>query len=253
VGRLVPVKLGKLPHSHDARDLRFASYLTALPAVPAVFGHEAVVKNWNMLGNDQYGDCVWAGAAHEVEMWTRESKTHPDASFTDANVLSDYSAVTGFDPNDPSSDQGTDMRAAADYRRKVGIVDSKGRRHKIGAYVGLSVGNVEQLAEAVYLFGAVGIGIQFPSSAMTQFNQGKPWDYVSGARIEGGHYIAGVGRSSSGNFLVVTWGKVIEATPRFLARYMDEGLAYLSTEALAYSKSPEGFDVKQLQADLSAL
>jgi hypothetical protein len=249
------LKLGKKPATFDARDLRLATYLSLaqLPPVPRSFGHGQIVGNWGMLGNDQYGDCVWAGAAHETELWTRESKTHADASFTPASVLSDYAAVTGFSPADPNTDQGTDMRQAAGYRRATGVVDSKGRRHKITAYMALSAGNPVQLAAATYIFGAAGVGIEFPSSAMDQFNRGQVWDVVPGSPIEGGHYISCVGRVDNGNLLLVTWGKLIEATPAFISTYMDEGFAYYSTERLAYSISPEGLNKAQLSADLAAI
>jgi hypothetical protein len=31
------------------------------------------VAHWGMLGNDHYGDCVWAGAAHETMLWNKEA------------------------------------------------------------------------------------------------------------------------------------------------------------------------------------
>jgi len=74
-----------------------------------------------------------------------------------------------------------------------------------GEYLALAPGNPNQLA--IYLFGAIGIGIKFPNTAMDQFNAGKPWDIANNAKIEGGHYIPGVGRDAKGNFVVVTLGQ----------------------------------------------
>ena len=108
-----------------------------------------------MFANDRYGDCVWAGAAHETMLWTEAMQT---AAFNDKNVLSDYSAVTGFDPASPkATDNGTDMQEAASYRRKTGVLDAKGKRHKVLAYLALRPGDIDQLALAMYLFSAVGI------------------------------------------------------------------------------------------------
>ena len=122
------------------------------------------------------------------------------------------------------------------------------------AYLGLKVGDPDQLALAIYLFGATGIGIKFPNTAMDQFNAGKPWDVAASAKIEGGHYIPGVGRDVKGNFVIVTWGKVQLMTPRFYKKYCDECVAYVSAEALSTGgKTLEGFDLAQLQADLNAL
>src|SRR5215468_8854266 len=130
VGKHLPFKLGKKPARPGAVKFKLANYLVKLklPTPPQVFGHEGLIgANWGMLGNDQYGDCVWAGAAHETMLWNKEAARA--VSFSDKSVLSDYSAATGFDPNDPSTDQGTDMQAAASYRKKTGIRDAKGKRH----------------------------------------------------------------------------------------------------------------------------
>jgi hypothetical protein len=203
-----------------------------------------------MFGNDQYGDCVWAGAGHETQIWSAEGGK--PATFGVGGLLDAYSAVTGFNRNDPSTDQGTDMQAAASYRRKTGILDVHGKRHKVGAYVALQPGNLNQLYAAMYLFGAVGIGIEFPAFAMDQFNARKPWDVQkSNAKIDGGHYIPGTARH--GMIDVITWGRVISMTEAFYKRYCDEAIAYLSPEILTGGVSLEGFNLAALQADLTAV
>ena len=116
-----------------------------------------------------------------------------------------------------------------------------------GEYLALAPGNPDQLAFAIYLFGAIGIGIKFPNTAMDQFNAGKPWDVANNAKIEGGHYIPGVGRDAKGNFVVVTWGKIQLMTPRFYKKYCDEVVAYVSDEALlAGGKTLDGFNLAEL-------
>jgi hypothetical protein len=246
-------KLGKLPARKDSVTFKLVSYLNmgqAPQAPTSVSAKKWYPKAWDMLGNDQFGDCVWAGAAHETMLWNDEAKRI--VTFTDNAVLSDYSAVTGFNVNDPNSDQGTDMQVAASYRRKTGIVDSQNNRHKVAAYLALTPKNVAQLKQAIYLFGAVGVGIEFPDSAMTQFDQNKPWSVVKGASIEGGHYIAAVGYTKEYVY-VVTWGKVIRMTWAFFEKYNDESVVYLSEEMLTNGLTPTGFNEAQLQADLKAL
>lgn len=244
--------LGKTPARSGAMKFKLSDYLNrkALPKPPATFGHEGLIPaSWGMLGNDSYGDCVWAGAAHETMMWNAEAGVK--VAFTDKAVLSDYSAVTGFNPKKPNTDQGTDMVVAASYRRKTGIVDAAGKRHQVAAYLSIKPGDLNEHLAAAYLFGAIGIGIEFPASAMDQFNAGKPWDVVSRSKIEGGHYIPLVARRA--NLECVTWGKVQQMTSAFFQKYNDESVAYVSLEALKNNKSPEGFNAAQLQADLSAL
>src|SRR5207342_1380181 len=133
-----------------------------------------------------------------------------------AAVLSDYSAAAGFDPSDPiNTDNGTDMQEAASYRRKTGVVDADGNRHLIDAYAAIEPGDVDTLMLSTYLFGAAGVGIRFPISAMQQFDAGQPWDVVTGSRIDGGHYIPVVGRNSAGHLLCVTWGRLHAMTVQF--------------------------------------
>lgn len=246
-------KLGKTTARPGAVKLQFSAYLSKkLPPPPASAGHQDKLNGvlLGMLGNDHYGDCVWAGAAHETILWNAEADNFP--TFTDANVLSDYSAVTGFNPNDHATDQGTDMQLAAKYRQNTGVLDAAGKRHKVGAYLALSKGNKAQIMQAIFLFGAVGIGINFPNSAMDQFNAGQDWTVVKGSSLEGGHYIPGI--SYDKNFVyIVTWGKIIRASWAFIKKYMDEGIVYLSPEMLLAGKSLEGFDLAQLQADLTAI
>jgi hypothetical protein len=248
------MKLGKRPARH-AINFHFSDVFdpSKLPTPPAAFGHHKDVGSWGMLGNDKYGDCVWAGAAHEHILWTR-TWGRKRSRFLTKNVLSDYAAVTGFNPKDENTDQGTDMKDAASYRRKTGIVDATGKRHPIDAYIALEVGNVEQVVLAMYLMGAAGIGFQFPASAMDQFNKKQPWTVPANPQIDGGHYVSGVGRNKAGNLLVVTWGRLQEMTAEFYQRFCDEAVAYVSLEILNDKNlSPEGFDADALRGMLAKL
>jgi hypothetical protein len=247
---MTPLKLGKLPASQGRPvRLKFRDFLdrTALPPLPkGDFGHDSLVTNWGMLGNDQYGDCVWAGASHEQMLWLREAgatEAQVEKLFTEDTALQAYSEVTGFKRNDPNTDQGTDMEKAAAYRRKTGLPDSAGKRHKIGVYVDLNPGNITELWYAAWLFDGVGIGVEFPSQWMDAFNKGPGglWDHVSRPKIEGGHYISGVGRH--GNLNIVTRA---DDHPRLTARgyvqFNDQTLAYASQEKLVNGKDDNGFD-----------
>ena len=246
-------KLGKKAARPHAFSLKFSTYVDAsqLPPLPQIFGHDSLIQSWPMLGNDQWGDCVWAGAAHETMLLTEEAGNV--SIFTDEDVLSDYAAVTGFNPSNPSTDEGTDVHEAAQYRQITGIIDSVGNRHKIAAYLSLQPGNVTDLYLATYLFSCVGIGLQLPQSAMDQAEQNQTWDVVQGSSSVGGHYVPLVGRDTNGLLHAVSWGKRQLMTEAFLKANCDEAWAYVSTENLVNQKSPEGFDYAQLQADLSAL
>src|SRR6516164_1546829 len=129
------LRLGKRPARPHAYQLHFGNYFnfSKLPKPPAVFGHEGLVSDWQMLGNDQYGDCVFAGAAHEEMLWHREGGLELPP-FDDKSVLENYSEVTGFNPADPNTDQGADVVKAATYRKNIGLLDAAGNRHKVDAF-----------------------------------------------------------------------------------------------------------------------
>ena len=250
------LKLGKQPAAPRPTDFKFSQFAAGiqLPSVPSRFGHGTAYSDWKMLGNDQYGDCVWAGAAHE-HMLLNKVIHQTDVSFDNTSVLGDYSAATGFEPNDPNTDNGTDVHQALDYRRKVGIADTKGTRHKIGAYVSLDPKNWENLEQAAYIFGAVGIGFDFPASAMDQFNAGEPWDYVPGSKLDGGHYVPVVGSlHAADQASAITWGKRQVFTSSFYEQYNDEAWAYVMPEALRSDGTGlHGFDLEKLNTFLAAL
>lgn len=246
-------KLGKLPARKGAVKFLFSDYvdLTKFPKIPDSFGHEDLIKNtdWGMLGNDVASNCVFAGGEHETMMWAAMGGS--SAKFTQETSFSDYSAVTGFNEDVPNTDNGTDMQVAASYRKNTGLIDIDGNRHKVAAYLALTPGNLQQHLIAMYLFGAVGIGITFPSYAMDAFNSGDIWDVENGGTIEGGHYVPLVAYRT--NIICVTWGKTQPMTPEFFQRNNDESIVYLSESMLKNGKSPEGFDYDQLAADLANL
>lgn len=249
------VKLGKAPATHDSRDLRFTEFVDgvgSLPKHPMRFGHEQTIgaDAWGMLGNDVAGDCFFAGSAHEHMLLERAGGALNPPTFRTDDVLGDYGALTGYDPHTGANDNGTVLREGLGYRRKTGLLDANGHRHKIGAYLALDPGNWDHLLEAVYLFGAVGIGLEFPASAMDQFNEHRPWDVVRGSSVEGGHYVPLVAKR--GRLVCVTWGKSQEMTRRFYSRFCDEAWAYVSPEIVSASgRTPEGLDLQGLQAALA--
>lgn len=246
------LKLGKLPARPGAVKLKFSNYVdtTVLPKPPASFGHERLVNQWGMLGNDQVSDCVIAGGLHEVLLWNKEAGR--TVRLDDATAIHNYSDITGYNPADPNTDQGTDMAAAASYRRTTGLVDADGNRHKIGAYVMLQPGNLTELWYATYLFDGVGIGVAFPSQWMDAFNKGRSWDRVRRPTIEGGHYITAVAKRAN-SAIIISWGRAVPLTAAGYRQFNDETLAYLTEEKLVNGVDLEGLNIDQLRADLTAV
>jgi hypothetical protein len=242
------MKLGKQAATYDSRDIRWtdvrASAPSLPPAPPPSGGYGGDFSDWLMLGNgpcddgsipkadaafEGAGDCAWAGPAHE-EMEAAKNAGRPVPPFTCLNVLEQYSAYSGYNLKTGASDTGSNVRDVLKWRQKKGLLDTAGTAHKIGTFVALEPGNTQQLWEALWLFENVGIGINFPNSAMDQFNAGQMWSVVPGAKIDGGHYIPLVGHPLPNVWTCVTWGKRQPMTAQFLTTYCDEAWAYIDPE-----------------------
>jgi hypothetical protein len=234
-------KLGLIAPRAGSVPLKFAAALNAasLPVPPQTFGRSGLVKNYGMLDNDTLGDCVPAGTDHLIML--RNAVQNVTVNFTDANTVADYSAMTGYSPYVPFSDQGTDMQAAAAYWQNTGMIDSAGARHKIDAYVDIQIGNIDEVVLSSYLFVGTGIGVNLPTSAEAQFDANEPWSIVANDSIDGGHFFPIIDRTASGNLVAVTWGREQELTVAWLQKYMNFGIGYLSKDILN--------DITQLSPD----
>jgi hypothetical protein len=240
-------RLGKKNARHDPRTLRLADYRTGTLTAPAQ-AHWGHGLPFTMLGNDNAGDCVEAGYAHHVQVWC-DRAGHPFTP-TDAEALGAYSAITGYNPADPSTDQGTDMLTACNYWRSTGMAG-----HEITAFLSVPPRQQGLVKESVAFYGGLYLGVQLPLSAQAQV--GDIWKVVTGpdaaAGSWGGHCIAVTGYDE--NILwVCTWGRLQAMEWDFLATYGDEAFVLLSKDWQETSgTSPSGLAWGALQADLANL
>jgi hypothetical protein len=259
--RLKSFCLGKKARRIDRRTLRLSKYIRALAPPPTNAGYITEVTNWPMMLNDSLGDCTVACAGHMIEQWT----TYAGSPFTptDTEILDAYEAVSGYSPDKPDSDNGAVILDVLNYWRKTGIGGDK-----IAAYVAVDPTNHVEIEQAVALFGNCYIGVGLPITAQNPiqgFNGNPCWSMPEGGPVGdgapyswGGHAIpiVGYGIDGEGNkgVEIVTWGQIYDATWGFLSLYCDEAYAVLSQDWIEKDKqSPSGFDVAQLQSDLTQL
>lgn len=235
--------LGKRPATYDARDYRYADVRPANLRVPQIprpyggFGRD--FNDWFMLGNGPddtvlsgfggAGDCFFAGQDHSI-MEAAKNAQQPMPSFTGKEAISDYSAYSGFDPQTGANDNGTDAREGLRYHQQQGMLDADGNRHKIGVYIALEPGNLAHAWELLWMTECLGVGLDFPQSAMDQFNAGQTWSVVPGSPSEGGHWIILVGHPVDAVWTGVTWGRRQTMTPTFLKSRCDELWAWIDAE-----------------------
>ncbi|WP_435643885.1 hypothetical protein ACR9VJ_26520 [Streptomyces sp. H49] len=219
-------RLGKLPAQPARPHLKLSAVLRErLAAPPASADWQADTIRWPMYANDRVGDCTCAGVGHMVNQLTFYGSGQ-EVVPTEDHVLAMYSAITGYTPSDPNSDTGAYCQDVLAYWRRTGL-----EGHRIMAYASLDVSNLTEIKQAVAAFGTVYVGLNFPDSAMTQFNEGKTWDVVRGARVEGGHCVI-VGAYGGGKFGLVTWGAEAEMTEAFWKKYVDEAWVVLDQDGL---------------------
>ena len=256
------LKLGKKPGRPEAVELQFEDYvdLSAMAAPPANFGSETLIKSWGMDGNDVAGDCVFAGTTHEIMLWCAEAGVPFAVTDSDTGTaIKNYSAFTGYDPsqtddqgNNPT-DQGTDVASWLAHRRTTGFIDDAGKAHKIGAYVKLELGNIDQLRYAAYYFDGVGIGINFPEQWMQTFQKGgRTWAALKRPNYAGGHYISNVAWRD-GNPVIITWGQPVQLTPGAYEQVADEVYAYLTPEKLVNGVDDHGINYSGLTSYIKGL
>lgn len=249
------LKLGRLPAKQDARTFELANYLapaTQLPRVPPAYAWSPkVTTGWPMLDNDVLGCCTISAVGHEIQLW--EAANGKVYAPSDADVIAAYSAVSGYDPATGANDNGAVLLDVLNYWRTTGLAG-----HKIAAFMSIPITSPKLLMTAIYLFGGAYIGLDLPLSAQKQVAAGQPWTYTgstdSAAGSWGGHCVSVHDFGPTG-CTCITWGRKQFMTWQFLARYMEECWAVLSTDWLdpATGRAPNMINLAHLQADLRAL
>ena len=191
-----------------------------------------------MFGNDTIGDCTCAGIANLIVLWTSHTGS-VDIPSTD-EVVGMYSAVTGYNPDDPSTDNGAAMTDVLAYMASTGLGG-----HKIRGWAAINHTNLTHRKLACDLFGATYVGVNLPASAQTQFP--GPWEVVPNDPIEGGHCIIRPGYGSLGDDYV-TWANwTVKASAAWSKTYVDEEYIILTDDWFnQQGKTPGGVDFETL-------
>lgn len=238
--------LGKRPAVYRPGTLMLAAYLPRehVP-VPQTVDNYSAVSDWGMMANDRLGDCAIAAPGHMIQAWTKLSCDR-ETVVPDEEIVAAYSAITGYNPADPSTDQGSVEADVLSYWKDTGIGG-----HRIDAYARVETSSEYQVRLATYLFGGVYSGLALPETAQEQ----KVWASVHGAGDApgswGGHAVPILGYDAH-RATCITWGAPLDMTWSFWRRYADEAYACLSRDWIdeASKMAPNHLDWAKLSADL---
>lgn len=243
------LKLGRKAIKTDSRTLKLARYMTALPAPPASCDWTKGTTEWGMMLNDTLGDCTIAGCGHAIQVCgLNVGYTFAGETLADSVIESAYSAWDGYVPGDPSTDNGgIELDVLNDWRKS-----NLGWHHLLG-FADPAVGNLTEIKQAINLFGGVYIGFNVPQSVMDNASDPTvPWDVNGDNTIIGGHAVFAVGYDAD-TVSVISWGQVYRMTWAFWNQFVDEAHALLLATWIRNNKTPSGFDLAGMQADLAAI
>jgi len=168
---------------------------------------------------------------------------------SDAIIVKAYATLSGYDPVSGQGDEGAAILDALNFWRTQGIGG-----HKIYAFTAVNPKNTANVKAAIYLFGGLCAGVLLPLSA----KHGEVWDVPKegttgdgAVNSWGGHAIPVIGYDKDYVYCV-TWGVKKKMTWKFWNTYCDEAYVVISKEFVK-EKTPHGFDLTTLQADLKAL
>lgn len=240
-------RLGRVRPKSRPKALRFGAYFdtattTWVPPASLDYSPKALAALIRMYLNDVEGDCVIAGKLHAVGVWTG-NETGVPAVATDAEAQAAYVTICG------PGDQGCNITDVLDYFQATGLTLS-GVVHRIDGYVSVNWTSKLQVQAALYLFGALTVGINLPEAWTTA----QVWD-VTNTPIVGGHDVTIVGYNATGPTLC-SWGQLFQMTWAALAstKWVEEMYAMLAGDWYGSAKlAPCGVDAADLAADLAKI
>jgi hypothetical protein len=240
------MKLGRKAIKTDSRTLQLARYFGAgLPAAPPARDWTKGITSWGMMLNDTLGDCTIAGIAHATQVWS--ANTSKEETIPNSQVLHYYEKWDGYKKGEPSTDNGgVELDVLNDWQK------SSFDKHKLLAFADPAHSNLEEVRQAINLFGGVYIGLSLPITAQTQ----DVWDVApkGGANAKpgswGGHAVF-VPKYDAHGFTCITWGALKTMTVAFWKEYVDEAHALLSQDWLTAKGAPSGFNLAELKSDLA--
>lgn len=233
-------KLGLKPERSPAPPaLMFSEILRAVPAHPAAADNLAKERIWQMLGNDEYGDCVAVALANQIRAVTQglAKKVYPSES----QVLRFYETQN---PDFPAQDDGMDLQQALGDLLHAGF-PSRPRRRCV-AFAKLHPTHEDELEAAIAIFGSVVLGLEVQAGNLDDFDEGRPWS-DHGQPPEGGHAVLAGGYKKGESIRFVTWAQETTMGLDYLKSSCVQAWAVIYLENFGTVQFQDGIDVPALR------
>lgn len=260
----MPRNLGRKPRTFNPRVPHMSALMAPLkslpPPPPTMDWLSALPDDLGMMMNDQLGDCTCAAVYHAIQVWTFNASGKLDTE-PDQDVLRLYELACGYNPADPSTDQGGIEQDVLGYWKLHGapLGAVTGHRHqqlvnKLAAFVEIDPRVTDDVKHGIADCGLVYIGFQVPAFLM----DGEPpavWDVNPSAdnSIIGGHAIVLPSYDSAGLGLI-SWGAKYKMTWGFFAQFVDEVYAPADPDWIsAKGTTLAGLTLAELEAQMAAI
>ena len=236
--------------------LSLKNYMGTLPVAPSAvdYSRAASTALSQMYLNDQLGDCVVAGMAHLVGQFTGNAGATP-VLFSDAQITALYSAIGGYVPGNPATDNGCNEVDALNYWQQHGVPAGS---HQIAGWLSVDPTNAAEVKSALWLFENLLFGAELPDAWTQVSGPGFTWD-AGTPDPNNGHCFVASGFNAAG-IQVCTWGMIGTLTWRALTTDVipaagGELYVVLSQDIInrASAKAPNGFNWAQLVSDMNAI
>lgn len=197
-----------------------------------------------MALNNQLGDCTIAGVVHLDETWSAIT-SEPWTYCGDEKVRSSYFSLTGGEDTGLMIDDVLQTW----HSTKLGCSP-----FKIGGFAPIHPQNSTAVKQAIDFFGAAYCGVNLPTIAQQQFQNGEAW-HLTGTEadydIEGGHCIDLIAYDSV--YYAITWGAVQAVELAWIARYCTQARAIVPHEFEKRGGDARGLNIAALDQWLTHL
>jgi hypothetical protein len=243
-------KLGRRAVKWDSRRLMLSRYLPAAITTPppvSVDWSDKLTQFGSML-NTELGCCTISGLGHAIQIWTANNGA--ELTLPDSDILAAYESWCGYNPADPSTDQGGVEESVLDQFRKNGLGGQT-----LTAYADATPSNLTLVKQGINIFLGSYIGMNVTNQVMNVDAEDPaiPWDTNGDTTSAGGHAVYVVGYDAS-YFYFISWGQVYKMTKAYWLANVDEAHFLVASDMFgAGGNDPQGLNISQLQADAAAI